>query len=293
LRASASLFVLALLALGAVPASAQSVIPIVELTVSPVEQFVNVTTSPVEAAFDCTVFVEGLPMVRYRVNLTAYCEGWETRCDPAQFTVTGSANNSFKAHVTVPAGTSSAMQHQVEISANVSTTGLPLNGTTAYSLLSVWPVFGLKLTTNTTALSVDAGKMASWPMTAENTGNGRDYLGTTVVNAASFPGWVIKSSRATITIEANGTYPLWYNITPPSDAVNQTIILQIRVFSRNAAFKNLTVEQRLDLEISVKAVAQGGGATNPPPKKNTPGFEAGAVALALAFAALAALRRRK
>jgi hypothetical protein len=293
LRASVSLLSLALLVLAAVPVQGQSVIPIVVLTVAPVEQVVNVTTSPVDASFDCTVFVEGLPLVRYRVDLTAYCEGWPARCDPSQFTVTGMANESFRAYVTVPAGTPSTMQHQVEVSANVSTTGVPLNSSTAYALVSVYPVYGLRLRTDTQRVSVDAGKMATWPITIENTGNGRDNVGTTVVNSASFSGWTIKSSRTSINIDVNGTFNLYYNITPPSDAKNQTIILQVRMYSKNAAFKNLTVEQKLELEISVNAVPQGGNGTGPPDRKNAPGFGAAAFALSLGLAALAAFRRRK
>ena len=147
LRASASLIALAMLVMAAVPVHAQSVIPVIVLTVAPVEQVVNVTGSPVDASFDCTVFVEGLPLVRYRVDLAAYCEGWAAWCDPAQFTVTGMANESFRARVTVPAGTPSTMQHQLEVLANVSTTGVPLNSSTAYALVSVYPVYGLKLRT--------------------------------------------------------------------------------------------------------------------------------------------------
>jgi hypothetical protein len=293
LRASASLLAFALLVLSAVPVQAQSVIPIVILTVAPVEQVVNVTGSPVDASFDCTVFVEGLPLGRYRVNLSAYCEGWPAWCDPSQFTVTGMANESFRTFVTVPAGTPSTMQHQVEVTANVSTTGVPLNSTTAFALVSVYPVYGLKLRTDTQRVGTDAGKMATWPITIENTGNGRDSFGTTVVNAASFSGWTIKSSRASINIDVNGTFPLFYNITPPSGATNQTIILQVRVYSKNAYTKNLTVEQKLDLEIAVTAAPSGGGRTKPPDKKGTPGFEAAAITLVLALAALAAFRRRK
>ena len=294
MRASASLAALLLLCLAAAPASGQSVVPIVELTVSPPEQFVNATCATAEAAFDCTVFVEGLPLVRYRVNLTAVCEGWEARCDPAVFTITGSANTSFKALVTVPAGTSSTMQHQVEIWANVSTTGVPLSSGVAYALVSVWPVFGLSLRTNTTTLAVEAGKSVVWPFVLDNTGNGRDTFGLTVVNSGSFAGWSVVS-RTSVSVDAGKSINLNYTIKPPSDAKNQTVILQVKAFSRGASFQNITVEQKLELEISVKEVAQGGNGTKPPDNNKAPIAGAGGLALALALvlAALVAFRRRK
>ena len=295
MRASASLAALLILCLAAVPASGQSVIPIVELTVAPVEQFVNVTTAPVEAAFDCTVFVEGLPLVRYRVNLTAVCEGWEARCDPAVFTITGSANTSFKALVTVPAGTSSTMQHQVEIWANVSTTGVPLVSTEIFALVSVWPSYGLKLATDIQRVSVDAGAEVVWPFTLQNTGNGMDTFGLTVVNSASFAGWTVTCNRTSVSVNANHTVNLKYTIRPPSNALNQTLILQMRAFSRNAAFENLTVEQKLELEISVNATLAGGNGTKPTDDKKSPIPGAGgpALALTLLLAAIVAFRRRK
>jgi len=288
-----SLLVLSMLCLASFPVSGQSVVPIIVLSVSPVEQFVNVTSISAEAAFDCTVFVEGLPLVRYRVNLTAYCEGWEARCDPALFTVTGSATNSFRAIVTVPAGTPSTLQHQVEIWANVSTTGVPLASSAAYALVSVWPVYGVNLRTDTRIVGVDAGKDAVWPFSLDNTGNGRDTFGLTVVNPGSFPGWTITCNRTSVFVDINGTINLKYTIKPPADARNQTVILQMRAYSKNAAFRNLTVEQRMELELSVKGAAPVQNNTKPPDKKNAPGFEAGGLALVLALAALTALRKRK
>jgi len=294
LRASASLAVLALLCLAAVPASGQ-VVPTVELTVAPVEQFVNVTIAPVEAAFDCTVFVEGLSVVRYRVNLTAVCEGWEARCDPAQFVVTGSANNSFRAFVTVPAGTSSTMQHQLEIWANVSTTGVPLASTETFALVSVWPSYGLKLATDIQRVSVDAGAEVVWPFTLQNTGNGRDSFTITTINPSSFPGWTVKCNRTTVNLDTNASINLNYTIKPPADAKNQTQILQFKVYSKYAYAKNLTVEQKLELEISVHAVPQGGNTTKPTDETNAPIPGAGGPAMALipVLAALVAFLRRK
>ncbi len=295
MRASASLLALLFLCLAAAPASGQAVVPIVELSVSPAEQFVNVTSAPVDASFACTVFVEGLPLVRYRVDLTAYCEGWQTRCEPAQLLVTGSTNESFQAVVTVPAGTPASMQHQVEVYANVSTSGLPLNSSVAYALVSVQPVYGLKLTTNATAIAVGAGKSAPWPFTVQNTGNGRDTFGTTVVNSASFPGWTLVCNRTSVSVDTNASFNLRYDIKPPADAGNQTVILQVRAFSRGAAFKNLTVEQKLELEITVTAAPAAANTTKPSGngKSFLPGAGGPALGLAVALAALVALRRRK
>ncbi len=294
MRASASLAALAMLFLAAMPVQGQSLVPIVVMTVSPDEQFVNVTAEAVEASFDCTVFVEGLPLVRYRVNLTAYCEGWATRCDPSQFVVTGMANNSFRAYVTVPAGTSSSMQHQVEIIANVSTTGVPLASAATYAVVSVWPAYGLKLRTDIQHVSVDAGKEVIWPFTLENTGNGWDSFTITTVNPASFAGWTVKCNRTTINLNTNASFNLNYTIKPPADAKNQTQILQFRAYSKYANAKNLTVEQKLELEIAVNAVAPPANATKPQETKNfLPGAPAGVVALALVLAAAVAWRRRK
>ncbi len=294
MRASASLAALALLLLAAMPAQGESLVPIVVLTVAPDEQFVNVTADPVEASFDCTVFVEGLPMVRYRVNLTALCEGWATRCDPALFVVTGMANNSFRAYVTVPAGTSSTMQHQVEIIANVSSTGIPLASLSAYALVSVWPVYGLKLGTGIQRVSVDAGDEVTWPFTLQNTGNGRDSFTITTINPSSFPGWTVKCNRTTVNLDTNSSINLNYTIRPPADARNQTQILQFRVYSKYAFAKNLSIEQKLELEIAVNAVAQPANVTEPGEDKEfLPGAQAVGLALALALAAAVAWRRRK
>lgn len=288
-----SLLVLSMVCLASFPVSGQSVVPIIVLTVSPVEQFVNVSAGPADAAYDCTVFVEGLPLVRYRVNLTAYCEGWGARCEPALFTVTGSANNSFRAFVTVPAGTPSTLQHQVEIWANVSTTGVPLASCATYAMVSVWPVYGVKLATDTQRVSVDAGNEVVWPFTLKNTGNGRDSFSITTVNPSTFSGWTVKCNRTTINLDTNASIDLNYTIKPPADARNQTQILQFRVYSKYAYAKNLTVEQKLELEISVKAVPQPGNGSKPPDKKNAPGTGAGGLAVVLALVALTALRKRK
>jgi len=292
LRASTSLLALALLVLGAFPVSGQSIIPVIVLSSEPVEQFVNLTGGPADAVINCTLFVEGLPLVRYRVNLTATCEGWEARCEPSQFVVTGTANEGFRAIVTVPADATSSTARQVEIWANVSTTGVPLATCATYALVGVWPVYGLSLSTGVTELPVNAGGEAVWPFTIQNTGNGWDTFGTTVVNPASFQGWSVSCNRTSGVVDVNRSYDLKYTIKPPAEARNQTLVLQIKAFSRGASFKNLTVEKGLELSLTVKAATSGGDAKRDEPKKS-PGAGAAGLGAALAVAALLCALRRK
>jgi len=286
---------LVLLTIIAADAGAQSVKPVVELTVEPLTQEVDASTGAASAVYNCSVFVEGLPYVRYRVNLTADCEGWEASCNPAQFTVSGNGTNSFHATVNVPAGEPGGQTKYLTINASVSTTGLQIATCTTYAVLTTRQSFGLNLTTATTELAVTAGKTASWSFALKNTGNGRDTFAISVVNLQSYTsnGWVVKFNHTFVSVDACDTGATTINITPAQDTKNQTVAFQIKAYSRGASFQNITVEAALELQLTVKAAAGGGDGKKPATdKKGTPGMEALWLLLAMALTALASTLRR-
>jgi hypothetical protein len=275
-------------------AGAQSIIPIVELAVEPATQEVDASLGAASAVYNCSVFVEGLPRVPYRVNLTADCEGWQATCEPGFFLVTGSGNNSFHTTVGVPAGEPGGQARVLTVNANVSTTGVPLNTSSVYSVITTRQSFGLKLSSQTTSLSVTAGKPVSWAFALNNTGNGRDTFSVSVVNLQTYTTnkWTLKFNRSLMSVDAGDTGTCTINITPDQDTTNQTVAFQIKAFSRGASFQNITAEGTLDLQLSVTAAPGGGGGKQPTTQKGTPGMEALWLLLAVALAALAGLLRR-
>jgi len=277
-------------------AGAQSIIPVVELTVEPDTKDVDASTGAASAVYNCSVYVEGLPLVRYRVNLTADCEGWQAACDPAQFLVTGSGNNTFHATVNVPAGEPGGQARVLTVNATVSTTGVPLNTSSIYAVLTTHQSFGLKLSTGTPALSVAAGKPVTWAFSLKNNGNGRDTFSLSVIDLQSYtePKWGIKFNRTFISVDSGDTGDCAINITPELNTTNRTVAFKVKAFSRGASYQNITVEDTLELQLTVVASPGGGGGGKKPPTtpKGTPGMEAVWLSLAVALAALAGMHRR-
>jgi hypothetical protein len=275
---------------------AQSVIPKVEMSVEPFTQEVDASAGPADAVYNCSVFVEGLPLVRYRVNLTAVCRDWVAVCAPNLITLTGGGNNSFTTRVTVPAGISGGISEQVNITAAVSTTGLPLATCTTYAVLSTRQTFGLELSSIAPTLQVTAGKTAAWTFNLKNTGNGRDTFSLSVVNLQSYTGthWSLKFYRSILSLESGENGSSYINITPPESSKNQTIAFQISAYSREARYECITVEDTLDIALTVVAVPGGGGGDKPnPTPKPTPGPGASALALVAVMAVMYGVLRRK
>jgi len=264
--------------------------------VEPDTQDVDASSGAATAVYNCSVFVEGLPYVRYRVNLTADCEGWQAACDPAQFLVTGSGNNSFHTTVKVPAGEPGGQTKGLTVNATVSTTGVPLNTSTISSVLTTRQSFGLKLSTDTTGLSVTAGKTATWAFALSNTGNGRDTYSLSVVDLQTYRtnNWTVKFNRSLLSVDAGDRGACTINITPAPESKNQTVTFQIKAYSKGASYQNVTVEGTLELQLTVVAAPGGGGGGKKPPTtpKGTPGMEAVWLLLAVALAALAGMLRR-
>jgi len=288
---------LAVAAIGAIVASdagAQSIIPVVSITVEPLTQEVDASAGAAQAVYNCSVFVEGLPYVRYRVNLTADCEGWEAACDPSSFVFSGTANNSFHATVNVPAGEPGGQAKYLTINATVSTTGLPLATCSTFAVLTTRQSFGLSLNSETPALAVTAGKTASWPFALNNSGNGRDTYSISVVNLQSYTGngWLVRFNRSLLSVDAGDTGACTVNITPAESAKNQTLAFQIKAYSKGASYQCMTVEATLELQLTVNAAASGGGGNKTTTPKGTPGMEACGLLTALALAGLAGALRR-
>ena len=294
-RTAASALLAALLLAAALPfpAGAQSVIPVVEMTIEPLTQEVDASSQEVSALYNCSVFVEGLPYVRYRVNLTADCEGWAATCDPGLFTVTGTATNSFSTRVLVPSGWPGGDTRQLNLTAVVSTTGVPLSTCVTYAVLNTKQSYGVKLLSDTSSLTVSAGQSASWSFGVKNLGNGRDSISVSVVDLQSYtkPGWSVKFNRSIISVDVGATAYATINITPVNTSKNQTVDFKINAYSRGARFENITVEDILALQLTVVEVPPG---TKPPtPVKPTPGAGLALILSAMALAATVALRSRK
>jgi hypothetical protein len=292
-EAAAAAAVIALTFMAA-DAGAQSIIPVVELSVEPATQEVDASSGAASAVYNCSVFVEGLPLVRYRVNLTADCEVWHASCDPASFIVTGSGNNSFHTTVSVPAGEPGGQARVLTVNATVSTTGVSLNASTTYSVLTTRQSFGLNLSTDTPNLAVTAGKTASWAFALKNTGNGRDTFSLSVIDLQTYNhnNWTLKFNRTFMSVDSGDTGVCTINITPAQESKNQTVAFQIKAYSRGASYQDITVEDTLELQLSVAAAGGGDGKKPPSTPKGTPGPEAVWLLLALAMAALAGVPKR-
>ena len=147
---------------------------------------------------------------------------------------------------------------------------------------------------NTSSLTVFADKTASWEFGVRNLGNGRDSVSVSAVDLQSYlkSGWNIKFKPSTLTIDVGATAYATVNITPPNTSKNQTIDFAITAYSKGAKYENITVEDRLTLQLTVIEVPSGG--TKPPPTvKPTPGAGLALILAATALAATVALRSRK
>jgi len=270
-------------------AGAQSIIPVVTISVEPLTAEVDASAGAAQAVFNCTVFVDGIPYVRYRVNLTAECEGWEAACDPSSFVVSGNGTNSYHATVKVPPGSPGGQTKYLTLNATVSTTGVSLATCTTYAVVATRQSFGLNLTTTTTDIAVTAGKTASWPFGLKNNGNGRDTFSLSVVNLQSYTsnGWVVKFNRSLLSVDAGDTGLCTINITPAEGSKNQTASFEIKAYSKGASYQNITIETTLALQLTVKAAPAGGGNGKTTPPKATPGMEVMWLVAAIAIAGLA------
>jgi len=273
----------------------QSVIPKVAMTIEPLMQEVDASSGAAEAVYNCSVFVEGIPLVRYRVNLTADCEGWESVCSPSQFLVSGSGNNSFTTTVKVPAGSPGGDNKQLTVNATITTTGLPLATCATFAILSTRQSYGLKLSSDTSALNVNAGQTVTWRFGVKNNGNGRDSFSVQVVNLQSYTstGWTLRFNRSIMSVDVGDVGYAQVNITPPNTSKNQTVQFQISGYSRGAKYANITIEDKLDLALDIVAVPGGGGGKPPVTAKPTPDAGLAALSVALALAALLGSRGRK
>jgi len=298
---AASAALVAVLMLPVLPgwSGAQSIIPKVSMTIEPDLKEVDASAGAADAVYNCSIYVEGLPLVRYRVNLTADCEGWEAVCVPNVFQVTGSGNNTFTTTVKVPSGAPGGDTKQLTVNGTVLTSGLPLATCTIFAILTTKQSYGLKLSSEVSALTVKAGMTVTWPFAVKNTGNGRDSFSVSVVNLQSYTsaGWTssgLKFNRSILSIDAGDAAYAQINITPPNNSKDQTITFQISAYSRGAHYNNMTVENQLDLALTVESVPGGGGGgkTTPTPKP-TPGPGPVALAAAAVLAAILGLQRRK
>lgn len=273
----------------------QSVIPKVAMTIEPLTWEVDASSGAAGALYNCSVFVEGIPLVRYRVNLTADCEGWESVCSPNQFLVSGSGNNSFTTTVKVPAGAPGGETRQLTVNATITTTGLPIATCSTYAILSTSQSYGLKLSSDSSAMTVNAGQTVTWKFGVRNNGNGRDSFSVQVVNLQSYTstGWTLRFNRSIISIDVGDVGYAQVNITPPNTSKNQTVQFQISGYSRGAKYANITVEDRLELALDIVAVPGGGGGKPPVTAKPTPGAGLAALSVVLALAAVLGSRRRK
>jgi uncharacterized membrane protein len=180
------------------------------------------------------------------------------------------------------------------INASVSTTGLQIATCTTYAILNTRQSFGLKLSTGTPALTVTAGKPATWAFSLKNNGNGRDTFSLSVIDLQTYNqhNWTLKFNRTFMSVDSGDAGNCAINITPDHNTTNQTVTFRIKAFSRGASYQNITVEDTLELQLTVVAAPGGGGKKPPTTPKGTPGMEALWLLLAVALAALAGMLRR-
>jgi uncharacterized membrane protein len=270
--------------------------PTVTVTLGPDSVAVDVSAGPAKAVFNGTVAVSGLPLVRYRLNISAEAGGWECVCDPGTHPFTQSVNLSYTVTVTVPAGAGGGDFRSVNVTANLTTTGLPIASGTASAGIEVNQTFGVRIISGVAVLRVDSGKTVSWPLSLLNTGNGRDTLGVKVANPSAFTSnnWALKFNRTSAYgVETGASALFQLNITPPAGAPNQTVMIQVTGLSRGAASSDLTVEDQAFLNLTVNHVpATGGGGNKPSAPKATAGAGPLLIVAAVA-AALVALGRKR
>jgi len=288
--------VLVILCLLAGGAAAIPGAPAPVMTIGPDLVEVDVSAGPGTAVFNCTADVTGLPLVRYHLNLSAESGGWESVCSPKEATFTTTTNQSFTVTVTVPQGERGGTSRFVNVTATVSTGGIPISNSTASSMVTILQGFSFRLTSAVNALTVDAGKLVSWPFEIRNTGNGRDTFPVSLANLKSYTsaGWTVKFNRTQVPVEAGGVAPVLLNLTPPANLTNQTLTIQVSAYSQYAKYDNITVEQRIEYQLTVRAVPGGGNGTKPTPTpKGAPGAGSAGIAAAVALAFIVALRRRR
>jgi len=298
LKRWASLAVLVALALALPAVQGQSIIPTIKMTIEPEEVIVDASGSQGTALFNCTVQVEGMPYVRYRVNLTAVCEGWCATCSPNTFTATGSGNFTYTTTVVVPQGEPGGESRQLNVTGSVSAPGFPAQTCVTYAFVTAKQSYGIDLSTTTSSVSTDAGKAVTWQFSVKNNGNGRDSISLTIENLSPFlsAGWALRLNRSLLSLDAGQTAAVSLSITPPENSKDQTVSVQVKGSSRGAKSDNLTIEDRTETSITVKAVpggGGGGGGNNTDGKKFIPGPGVPEVAAAMAFVGALFLRQRR
>jgi uncharacterized membrane protein len=292
LLASFAVLLMVALALPVVPA--QSLVPKIEITVEPETIVVDATSASASAAFSCKVMVEGMPYIRYRVNLSAVCEDWNATCSPNSFTVTGGGNNTFTTTVIVPQGAGGGDACQLNVTGIVSAPGISATCIT-YAMVIVKQSFGIDLAAYISTLPVDAGQPVVWQISVKNTGNGLDSVSLSVENIGSYTnsGWALRFNRSILSIEEGMIVQVSLTITPPENSPDQAISISVKGYSRGAKSSNLTIEDRVEVTVNVKSVpgggGGGGGGNKTTEKKFLPGM--GALELTAATVLLAALFR--
>jgi len=293
LKLLASIAVLLIVALALPSIQAQSIVPIIQIMVAPETIEVDATSASASAVFNCNVMVEGMSYIRYRVNLSAECEGWNATCNPSSFSVTGGGNNTFTTTVLVPQGEGGGDARQLNVSGIVSAPGISSTCVT-YAMVIVNQSFGVDLTSYTSSLPTDAGKPVVWQISVKNTGNGLDSVSLSVENIGSYTnsGWSLRFNRSILSLQAGMIAQVSLTLTPSEDSPDQSVSIAVKCYSRGAKSSNLTIEDRVEATVNVKSVPGGGGGgngNNTVEKKFIPGM--GALELTAATVLLAALFR--
>ena len=256
------------------------------------------SAGPATAVFNGTVAVTGLPLVRYKLTISAEAGGWDCVCDPGTHTFTQSVNLIYTVTVTVPADALGGDFRFVNVTANLSTTDIRISTNTTSAEIDVNQSYGVRINSGMTNLRVDSGKTASWPLSVLNTGNGRDTLHVLVVNPSAYTSnnWALKFNRSfAYSVDPVSSALFTLNMTPPAGAPNQTVTIQVTGQSWGANSNDLTVQDQIFLNLTVNYVPiPGGGGGNKTATHNPiPGTGPIGVAVAATLAMLVAVRKRK
>lgn len=290
-RAAAAALLLTALSLAQLSAG-QSLGPELTLTLDATELE---TASPGTARVQGWLRLDGLPIVPYRVNLSAECYNWSATCEPGALLLTGSGNQSFNVSVAVPAGEEGGTARQLNVTAAVETVGIPGTNTTAYAMVRVKQSFGVRLMSAVPALETGAGTPVTWGFEVLNTGNGHDSFSLSVVDLQSYTGtgWALRFNRTIVSADNGSRVSVGLNITPPSSHPGGVVEMRVRAYSRGANTYNQTVEDFLNLTLTVHEKPAGNGNKPPPEPKKVPGAGAALVLLGLGLAGAAGLVTRR
>lgn len=272
------------------PCASSQVLPEIEMSLSPLNQEVDASSSDGYAKINGTINITGLPLVTYTVNITADAEDWETSVEPSQLRLRNGESGNFVVTVIVPMGALGGLKKVVSVNATATFIG-GRTSTTSWANVTSKQIFSFTVEQSDDELTITSNKSETVIITVKNTGNGPDSFTLKLLDVRSLieKGLRVRSNRSIISLMPSASGSIAVSFTSTDKALSGDYTFKMKVYSRTAKRYNQTVEQEISVILHTKVEDKKIDNEKKNDEKKTHGFTS---ALLIASLILIYIRRR-